>query len=153
MAQFSSRSHFNSESLVYLRCSDFIPTKKRGPAIRRTPPPLAAHVPLLIAMASPMVCGAATGDATAGAESAASAQLQEITVTAQKRTEDIKDIPFSVSAISGAALLEHHVADYDDITRTVSNSQFDALDASHGDILMPTIEQIGQPLTVLEQRL
>jgi outer membrane receptor protein involved in Fe transport len=64
-----------------------------------------------------MVCGAATGDATAGAESAASPQLQEISVTAQKRTEDIKDIPFSVSAISGAELLGHHVADYDDITR------------------------------------
>jgi hypothetical protein len=28
-----------------------------------------------------------------------------------------------------------------------------ALDASRGDILMPAIEQIGQPLTLLEQRL
>ena len=67
-----------------------------------------------------------TGDATAGTDSAASAQLQEITVTAQKRTEDIKDIPFSVSAISGAELLEHHIADYDDITRTLPGIGFQA---------------------------
>lgn len=54
----------------------------------------------------------------AGAENAeVSGQLEEITVAAQKRTEDIKDIPFSVSAISGAELLEHHVADYADLTR------------------------------------
>ncbi len=53
-------------------------------------------------------------------------QLQEIVVTSQKRTEDIKDIPISVSAISGAQLAEHHVADYDDISRTVPGISFQA---------------------------
>jgi iron complex outermembrane recepter protein len=53
-------------------------------------------------------------------------QLQEITVTAQKRTEDIKDIPISVSAISAAQLVEHHIADYDDISRTVPGVSFQA---------------------------
>ena len=53
-------------------------------------------------------------------------QLEEITVTAQKRTEDIKDIPFSVSAISGAQLAEHHVGDYDDITRALPGISFEA---------------------------
>ena len=53
-------------------------------------------------------------------------QLQEIVVTSQKRTEDIKDIPISVSAISGAQLMEHHVADYDDISRTVPGISFQA---------------------------
>jgi len=51
-------------------------------------------------------------------------QLQEIVVTAEKRTEDIKDIPISISAISGAALLDHHIADYDDISRTVPGLAF-----------------------------
>jgi iron complex outermembrane recepter protein len=55
-----------------------------------------------------------------------SVQLEEITVTAQKRTEDIKDIPISVSAISSLQLMEHHVADYDDITRTVPGISFQA---------------------------
>jgi outer membrane receptor protein involved in Fe transport len=53
-------------------------------------------------------------------------QLQEIVVTSQKRTEDSKDIPISVSAISGAQLAEHHVADYDDISRTVPGVSFQA---------------------------
>jgi outer membrane receptor protein involved in Fe transport len=56
----------------------------------------------------------------------ASDQLQEIVVTSQKRTEDIKDIPISVSAISAAQLAEHHVADYDDISRTVPGVSFQA---------------------------
>jgi len=64
-------------------------------------------------------------EATAN-EPDASDQLQEIVVTSQKRTEDIKDIPISVSAISGAQLAEHHVADYDDITRTVPGISFQA---------------------------
>jgi outer membrane receptor protein involved in Fe transport len=53
-------------------------------------------------------------------------QLSEIVVTSQKRTEDIKDIPISVSAISGAQLMEHHIADYDDITRAVPGVSFQA---------------------------
>ena len=62
----------------------------------------------------------------AGEAGADSGQLEEVTVTAQKRTEDIKDIPISVSAISSTQLLEHHVADYDDITRTVPGISFQA---------------------------
>jgi outer membrane receptor protein involved in Fe transport len=53
-------------------------------------------------------------------------QLQSITVTATKRTEDIKDIPTSVSAIDADQLAEHHVANYDDITRTVPSVSFQA---------------------------
>jgi outer membrane receptor protein involved in Fe transport len=74
-------------------------------------------------MALPLAGNAATSDAAAGAEGEA---LSGHVVTAQKRTEDIKDIPFSVSAISGAELLEHHVADYDDITRTLPGIGFQA---------------------------
>jgi iron complex outermembrane recepter protein len=53
-------------------------------------------------------------------------QLQEILVTAQKRIEDIKGVPISVSVISGAQVLEHHIADYDDISRTVPGVSFQA---------------------------
>jgi outer membrane receptor protein involved in Fe transport len=80
---------------------------------------------VFLTMALPALSPAAPTDAAEpGPEPAA--QLQEIQVTAQKRTEDIKDIPVSVSAISGAQLLEHHVADYDDISRTVPGISFQA---------------------------
>jgi iron complex outermembrane receptor protein len=94
---------------------------------RRINSPLAAQILGVAAIAAPLTVGAATSDVATGVEGeSAPNELQEIIVTAQKRTEDIKDIPFSVSAISGAELAEHHVADYDDITRTVPGIGFQA---------------------------
>ncbi len=69
---------------------------------------------------------ARAADASADAAAGAPNELAEITVTAQKRTEDIKDIPLSVSAIGGDELAGHHIADYDDITRTVPSVSFQA---------------------------
>ena len=95
--------------------------------ISKTHPPLAARYLAFVAILVPLASEAAARDAAASGEGeSASGQLQEIIVTAQKRAEDIKDIPFSVSAISGAELMEHHVIDYDDITRTVPGMSFQA---------------------------
>ncbi|HUE09339.1 MAG TPA: TonB-dependent receptor, partial [Steroidobacteraceae bacterium] len=94
---------------------------------RRINSPLAAQILGVAAIAAPLTVGAATSDVATGVDGeSAPNELQEIIVTAQKRTEDIKNIPFSVSAISGAELAEHHVADYDDITRTVPGIGFQA---------------------------
>jgi len=95
---------------------------------KKAQPPLAAQFFLsVLTIAAPLAGAAAASDAVAGGPGETTgAQLQEIVVTAQKRSEDIKDIPFSVSAISGAQLAEHHVADYDDITRTVPGVGFQA---------------------------
>jgi iron complex outermembrane recepter protein len=51
-------------------------------------------------------------------------QLQEVVVTAQKRTENAKDVPASISQISGDVLDERHIVDYDDLTRSVPNVSF-----------------------------
>jgi outer membrane receptor protein involved in Fe transport len=50
--------------------------------------------------------------------------LEEIVVTAQKRSENIKDVPASISEISGDDLSARHIADYDDLTRSVPNVSF-----------------------------
>ncbi len=95
--------------------------------MRDSRPSLMAKRLAFFTIAAALSGEAATSTAATGGEGeAASGQLQEIIVTAQKRAEDIKDIPFSVSAISGAALAEHHVEDYDDITRTVPGIAFQA---------------------------
>jgi len=95
--------------------------------IDRAASPLAAHFLALFIIALPLGAEAAAGDTRATTETeATSTQLQEVIVTAQKRSEDIKDIPFSVSAISAEQLIEHHVADYDDISRTVPGIAFTA---------------------------
>lgn len=51
-------------------------------------------------------------------------QLQEVVVTAQKRTENVKDVPASISQISGDDLAARHIVDYDDLTRSVPSVSF-----------------------------
>jgi outer membrane receptor protein involved in Fe transport len=96
---------------------------------------LLAHILAAFAVGMPAAGMAAEGAAEADASATAAApadsgssfgQLQSITVTATKRTEDIKDIPTSVSAIDADQLLEHHVGNYDDITRTIPSVSFQA---------------------------
>jgi outer membrane receptor protein involved in Fe transport len=83
--------------------------------------PLLAFMCPLLPAAWPLSAAAADAPAPDTSD-----QLAEIVVTSQKRIEDIKDIPISVSAIGGAQLAEHHIADYDDITRTVPGISFQA---------------------------
>jgi iron complex outermembrane receptor protein len=53
-------------------------------------------------------------------------QIPEIVVTAQKRAENIKDVPSSISEISGEDLNARHIADFDDLTRSVPNVSFES---------------------------
>jgi iron complex outermembrane receptor protein len=53
-------------------------------------------------------------------------QLAEIVVTAQKRVENIKDIPVSISQLSGDELSARHIVDYDDLSRSVPSVSFAA---------------------------
>jgi outer membrane receptor protein involved in Fe transport len=89
---------------------------------------LAAAVPCLAQAedANAPDAGAPAPAAAPDAPSASSGQLQSITVTATKRTEDIKDIPTSVSALDADQLADHHIANYDDITRAVPSVSFQA---------------------------
>ncbi len=53
-------------------------------------------------------------------------QIREVVVTANKRLENVKDIPASISVVGGQDLADHHVADYDDLTRAVPGISFGA---------------------------
>ena len=65
--------------------------------------------------------------------------LENIVVTAQKRTEDIKDVPLSVSVVSGQDLTETHTADYEDLARSVPGISF----SSQGGPGLDRIEMRG----------
>ena len=54
---------------------------------------------------------------TAGAQEAA---LQEVIVTAQKRTQNLQDVPFSVSATSQAQIINSGAQDIVDLARNVA---------------------------------
>ena len=60
----------------------------------------------------------------ASLQTAAAAELEEITVTATKRTSGLQDIPMSISAISGDFLERTGAADFTDIATSVPSVSF-----------------------------
>jgi iron complex outermembrane recepter protein len=53
-------------------------------------------------------------------------ELQTVTVSAQHRTENIKDVPYSISALSGQELQDDHILNIEDITRSTPGVSFGA---------------------------
>lgn len=52
------------------------------------------------------------------------AQLEEVVVTAQKRTENAKDVPASISLLTGDEVATQRITNFDELTRTVPNFSF-----------------------------
>jgi iron complex outermembrane recepter protein len=61
---------------------------------------------------------AATSDADAGASNGG---VQEIVVTAQRRTENIQDVPIAIQALTGETLDQLNVANFDDFIKYLPN--------------------------------
>jgi outer membrane receptor protein involved in Fe transport len=79
-----------------------------------------------IAMASAIPATSASAQATAGADASPQSGLDEVIVTAQKRSQDVQAIPTSISVLTGYALKQQQIASYDDITRAVPGVSFSA---------------------------
>jgi outer membrane receptor protein involved in Fe transport len=60
----------------------------------------------------------------APAEAAKPTELEKVVVTSQKRKEDARKVPLSVSAIRGEALQANQVLDFTDLSRQVPNVSF-----------------------------
>jgi iron complex outermembrane recepter protein len=52
---------------------------------------------------------------------AASDQIQEITVTAQRRSENIQDVPIAIQALTGETLAQLNVTNFDELVRYLPN--------------------------------
>ena len=79
---------------------------------------------------------AAASAADAGPESspsvpqqngASTTELAEVVVTAQKREENARSIPLSISAVSAEDLASNHIQNFADLTRAVPNLSFSSL--------------------------
>jgi outer membrane receptor protein involved in Fe transport len=66
--------------------------------------------------------GAAT--ATGTGDGASSGGLEEVVVTAQKRSENSKDVPIAVTAVSADEISSANIQNYDDLTRAVPGMSF-----------------------------
>ena len=76
-----------------------------------------------LALAGPL--GAETL-ATTSDDAAPDGQLQEVVVTATKRSQDAKDVPLSIGVVSGSDLTDLHVTSVEDISRLVPGISFAA---------------------------
>ena len=74
----------------------------------------------------------AANDTVAANEAPDTGELAEIVVSAQKRTEDLKDVPISISAVSGEELQANKIQSYDDIARAVPGVNFNSLAGTEG---------------------
>ncbi len=80
---------------------------------------------------------------------AGSDTLQTVTVTAQKRSETVKEIPFSISAIGGGDLADNNIVNIEDITRQLPGVSFQAGAGQGRDIItMRGISSQGGNATV-----
>jgi len=74
----------------------------------------------------------------------------EIIVTAQKRREDIRTVPISLSVLSGAALKDQQIANYDDLSRAVPGVAFNTVAGEEGrtNIVMRGVSSVSGASTV-----
>jgi outer membrane receptor protein involved in Fe transport len=66
----------------------------------------------------------AAATAVAPAASAAGGGIASVVITAQKRREDIRDVPLSVSVLSGEQLQAQQINTVEDLTRNIPNISF-----------------------------
>src|SRR3984885_15039454 len=62
-----------------------------------------------------------TPDTGGTTETAPSDSLAEITVTAQRRTENIQDVPISIQALTGETLQQLNIQTFDDYVKYLPN--------------------------------
>ncbi len=70
-------------------------------------------------VASAIVCGAAGVDAREGVD-----VIEEVLVTAQKRQENIQDVPISITAFSADDLADRNIIDLTDLAQAVPNLNY-----------------------------
>jgi iron complex outermembrane receptor protein len=77
---------------------------------------------ILAAHASTAAYVAAAADQSASAEAgSATAGIQEVVVTAQRRTENAQDVPIAIQAFTGDTLQQLNVTSFDDLVRYLPN--------------------------------
>jgi outer membrane receptor protein involved in Fe transport len=77
--------------------------------------------PLVLAMATSSVLTGTLAIADSGAASVSGFMLEEIVVTAQKRSQSLQDVPISINAVGGEKLDQASIENLDDLANYVPN--------------------------------
>jgi iron complex outermembrane recepter protein len=109
-------------------------------------PKISAAVAAILTAPTTAIVLAAPSDLTAPADQAATAEsggLAEVVVTAQRRTENIQDVPITIQAITGAQLSQLNVANFDDLIKYTPNVTFSGNGPGTGNIFIRGLGGIG----------
>jgi iron complex outermembrane recepter protein len=101
----------------------------------------AAVAAILSATSTGLVLAAAPADQDT--TTAAEAGLQEVVVTAERRTENLQDVPITIQAISGEQLSELHVNSFNDLLKYTPNVTFSGNGPGTGNIFMRGLGGVG----------
>ncbi len=87
----------------------------------------------------------APADQSAQATSTAEATggLAEVVVTAERRTENLQDVPITIQAISGAQLSQLNVTNFNDLLKYTPNVTFSGNGPGTGNIFMRGLGSVG----------
>jgi iron complex outermembrane recepter protein len=84
-------------------------------------PKLSCAIALILSSSAAGLAHAATATATASDADNSSDSIQEITVTAQRRTENMQDVPIQIQALTSETLTQLNVSTFDDFVKYLPN--------------------------------
>ena len=111
-------------------------TINRGAARRRlSRMPLAAAICLTIA-APAFAQDASAPSSTAPPKDQKVAELSTVTVTAQKRTENLQKVPISIQVLGTEKIEQLHIANFDDYVKYLPSVSYQSLGPGFSEIYM-----------------
>src|ERR1700722_4066253 len=88
-------------------------------------------------------CGSAHAHTAAETTASDTDSIQEITVTAQRRSQSIQDVPITIQAITGDTLKQLNVQTFDDLLRYTPNVTFSGNGPGTGNIFVRGLSSGG----------
>src|SRR5580692_5197070 len=122
--------------------SILIPIFKRRDGKMNSNPKLSYAIAVILS-GSGLGLGIAHADTAAETTAADTDSIQEITVTAQRRTESIQNVPITIQAITGDTLKQLNVTTFDDLLRYTPNVTFSGNGPGTGNIFMRGLSSGG----------
>lgn len=98
-------------------------------------PKLARYTPIAAAIMA-ILRGVSAQAATAAAPAEENGALEEVTVTASKRSEDQQSVPISIQALSAKTLEQMNTQSFHDYAQSLSNVTFQAFEPGHANVTM-----------------
>ena len=105
-------------------------------------PKISAAVAAILSAPASMIAFAAAAD-TASDTAADAGGLQEVVVTANRRAENLQDVPITIQAISGSTLQQLNVTGFDQLLKYTPNVTYSGNGPGTGNIFMRGLGGVG----------